>query len=199
MMTAKQRYALSFTSGTLLTREALIAVPIYLRERDWATTRARIKDENLLQTRVARSNTRMLGALIPRLQVLTDAELQIVADGTSTERGHLMWAAACRQYDLIGEFADEVLRDRFLTLAGKVTYEEFDSFYRSKAIWHDELDAITDASYKKVRQVVFKMMVEAGLLTNGGTIEPCTPSAGVVDCLNRRMPSDIRFFPTRDV
>ena len=100
MMTAKQRYALSFTSGSLLTQEALIAAPIYLRERDWAATRARIKDENLLQTRVARSNTRMLGELIPRLQVLTDAELQIVADGTSTERGHLMWASACRRRPL---------------------------------------------------------------------------------------------------
>lgn len=197
MMTAKQRYALSFTSGSLLTREALIAAPIYLRERDWAAARARIKDENLLQTRVARSNTRMLGALLPRLQVLTHAELQIVADGTSTERGHLMWAAACRQYDLIGEFAEEVLRERFLTLAGEVTYEEFDSFYRGKAIWHDELDAITDTSYKKARQVVFKMMVDAGLLTRQGLIEPTSLSAGVADCLRHRTPSDFRFFPTK--
>jgi hypothetical protein len=197
MMTAIQRYALSFTSGSLLTQEALIAVPIYLRERDWATTRARIKNENLLQTRVARSNTRMLGALIPRLQVLTDTELQIIADGTSTERGHLMWAAACRQYDLIGEFAEEALRERFLTLAGKVTYEEFDAFYRSKAIWHDELDTITDTSYKKIRQVVFKMMVDAGLLTKQDLIEPTSLSARVADCLSHRTPSDIRFFPTK--
>ncbi|WP_443987447.1 BrxA family protein, partial [Mycobacterium marinum] len=69
-MTATRRYALSFTSGSLLTQEALIAAPIYLREHDWAATRARMRDENLLQTRVARSNTRMLGALIPRLQML---------------------------------------------------------------------------------------------------------------------------------
>ena len=197
MMTATQRYALSFTSGSLLTQEALIAAPIYLRERDWTTTRARLKDENLLQTRAARSNTRMLSALIPRLQVLSDAEIQIVADGTSTERGHLMWAAACRQYDLIGEFAEEVLRDRFLTLAGKVTYEEFDSFYRSKAIWHDELDAITDTSRKKARQVVFKMMVDAGLLTKQGLIEPTSLSIRVADCLRHRTPSDVRFFPTK--
>lgn len=197
MMTAKQRYSLSFTSGSLLTQEALIAAPIYLRERNWATTRAQIKDENLLQTRVARSNTRMLGALIPRLQVLTDAELQIVADGTSTERGQLMWVAACRQYGLIGEFAEEVLRERFLTLAGKVTYEDFDSFYRGKAIWHDELDEVTDLSYKKARQVVFKMMVDAGLLTKQGLIEPTPLSTRVADCLSHRTPSDIRFFPTK--
>ena len=124
----------------------------------------------------------MLGALIPRLQLLTDAELQIVADGTSTERGHLMWAAACRRYDLIGEFAEEVLRERFLTLAGTSHYEDYDSFYRTKAMWHDELDEVTDLSYKKLRQVLFKMMVEAGLLTKQGHIEP--PSL----CPRRRVP-----------
>ena len=138
------RYALSFTSGTLLAGEAAVVAPIYLHERDWKATRALAQAENLLGTRVARSNTRTLGALLPRLQLLTDNELQIVADGTSTERGHLMWTAACRQYDLIGEFAEEVLRERFLTLAGTVSYEDYDSFYRAKAMWHDELDDVTD-------------------------------------------------------
>jgi hypothetical protein len=193
----KPRYALSFTAGTLLSTEAALVAPVYLREHDWASTRARVKDANLLQSRVARSNTRMLGALIPRLQLLKDAELQIVADGTSTERGHLMWVAACRLYSLIGEFAEEVLRERFLTLAGTLTYEEYDSFYRSKAMWHDELGEVTDHSYKKLRQVLFKMMVEAGLLTKEGYIEPVLLSARVADCLNQRTPSDIRFFPAR--
>lgn len=191
------RYALSFTSGTLLTREALVVAPLYLRERDWTATRAMAKDANLLQSRVVRSNTRMLGALIPRLKVLSDAELQIVADGSSTERGHLMWAAACRSYVLIAEFAEEVLRERFLTLASTVTYEDYDSFYRSKAMWHDELDDVTELSYQKLRQVLFKMMVEAGLLTKQGNIEPALLSTRVAECLNQRSPSDIRFFPTR--
>ncbi|QGG41847.1 DUF1819 family protein [Aeromicrobium yanjiei] len=191
------RYALSFTSGTLLAGEAVVVAPIYLQERDWAATRALVKEHNLLQARVSRSSTRTLGALIPRLQVLEDSELQIVANGTSTERGHLMWVAACRLYALIGEFAEEVLRERFLTLAGTLTYEEYDSFYRSKAMWHDELDEVTDHSYQKLRQVLFKMMVEAGLLTKQGHIEPALLSARVAECLNQRTPSDIRFFPTK--
>ena len=45
-----------------------------------------VKDGNLLQRRVATSARRVLGALIPRLQVLSEPELQIVVDGTSTER-----------------------------------------------------------------------------------------------------------------
>lgn len=191
------RYALSFTSGTLLTNEAAVVAPIYLRERDWKTTRALAQTENLLGTRVARSNTRTLGALVPRLQLLSDDELEIVAEGTSTERGHLMWTAACRKYALIGEFADEVLRERFLTLAGTVSYEDYDSFYRAKAMWHDELDDVTESSYQKLRQVLFKMMVEAGLLTKQGHIEPALLSSRVAECLDQRTPSDIRFFPTR--
>jgi hypothetical protein len=191
------RYALSFTSGTLLANEAAVVAPIYLRERDWKTTRALAQTENILGTRVARSNTRTLGALVPRLQLLSDDELEIVAEGTSTERGHLMWTAACRKYALIGEFAEEVLRERFLTLAGTVSYEDYDSFYRTKAMWHDELDGVTGSSYQKLRQVLFKMMVEAGLLTKQGHIEPALLSSRVAECLDQRTPSDIRFFPTR--
>jgi hypothetical protein len=191
------RYALSFTSGVLLAGEAAVVTPIYLEYRDWKATRARVKEANLLQARVSRSSTRTLGELIPRLQALTDSELQIVADGTSTERGHLMWVAACRSYLLIAEFAEDVLRERFLTLAGTLSHEDFDSFYRSKAMWHGELDEVTDLSYKKLRQVLFKMMVEAGLLTKQGLIEPALLSSRVAECLSVCTPSDIRFFPTR--
>ena len=197
MTDSPTRYALSFTSGALLAGEAAVVAPIYLQERDWTTTRARVKEDNLLQSRVSTSSTRRLGALMPRLQALTEDELEIVADGTSTERGHLMWAAACRRYALIAEFAEEVLRERFLTLVSALTYEDYDSFYRTKAMWHDELDEVTDLSYKKLRQVLFKMMVESGLLTKQGHIEPALLSTRVAECLNQRIPSDIRFFPTR--
>lgn len=194
---AAPRYALSFTTGGLLATEAAVVASVYLRGHDWAATRTEVRDGNLLQSRVASSTRRVLGALIPRLQLLSEPELQIVVDGTSTERGHLMWAAACRRYDLIGEFAEEVLRERFLTLAGTISYEDYDSFYRAKAMWHVELDDVTDLSYKKLRQVLFKMMVEAGLLNTRGGIEPALLSARVAECLNGRTPSDIRFFPTR--
>jgi len=196
-MTDMPRYALSFTTGALLASEAAVVAPVYLREHSWASTRVLVKQSNLLQSRVARSTTRVLGELIPRLQVLSDAELEIVAEGTSTERGHLMWAATCRRYKLIGEFAEELMRERFLTLAGTLTYDDYDSFYRAKAMWHDELGEVTDLSYKKLRQVLFKMLVEAGLLTKQGLIEPALLSSRVAECLSLCTPSDIRFFPTR--
>lgn len=193
------RYTLSFTTGGLLAREAAVLAPVYAKLRDWAKVRDAAVDENLLQTRTHSTGVRRVRETVNRLSVLSDRELEILADVTASERGHLMWAAACRRYELIGEFAEEVLRERFLTLAGTVSYEDYDSFYRAKAMWHDELDDLTDLSYKKLRQVLFKMMVEAGLLTTQGAIEPALLSVRVSECLTERTPSDIRFFPTRTV
>ncbi|SFI31208.1 MULTISPECIES: DUF1819 family protein [Microbacterium] len=194
---AAPRYALSFTTGGLLEREAAILAPIYLLERDWVKVRDLALDENLLQARTYRTGVRLVRETVKRLSSLSDHEIEILDEVTASERGHLMWAAACRRYHLIGEFAEEVLRERFLTLANTVSYEDYDSFYRAKAMWHDELDDVTDLSYKKLREVLFKMMVEAGLLTTQRAIEPALLSARVAECLTQRSPSDIRFFPTR--
>lgn len=197
--TSPRPYALSFTTGGLLERESAILSPVYVEHRDWAKVRDVAVEENLLQARTYQTGVRLVRETVQRMSALSDREVEILADVTASERGHIMWAAACRRYDLIGEFAEEVLRERFLTLAGTVSHEDYDSFYRAKAMWHDELDEVTDLSYKKLRQVLFKMMVEAGLLTPQGIIEPVLLTARVADCLTQRTPSDIRFFPTRVV
>ena len=190
------RYALSFTSGGLLTREALIAAPIYLRVRDWANVRALIEKDNLLQSRTRSSAVRLAREVVQRLAVLTDEELELLLDATPTERGHLMWAAACRRYALIGVFAEEVLRERFLLLAPTVEHDDFDSFLRGKALWHDELGELRESTRLKLRATLFRMLREAGLLAKDGRILPTVLSDRVAGALAARTPSDLRLFPT---
>jgi len=190
------RYALSFTSGALLVREALIAAPIYLREHDWARVRALIAEDNLLQARTVASERRFARETAQRLAVLTDDELELLIEATATERSHLLWAAACRRYDLIGEFAEDVLRERFLLLASSLGHHDFDSFIRTKVLWHEELADLEDSTLRKLRSNVFRMLVEAGLLSDDGRIQQAILSARVTDALAARAPSDVRFFPT---
>jgi len=192
---ATPRYALSFTSGALLMREALVAAPIYLRERDWGKVRALISEDNLLQTRTVRSAVRLGGEVVQRLAVLTDGEMALLAEATAPERGHLLWAAACRRYELIGEFAEEVVRERFLLLTPTLSYDEFDGFIRGKALWHPELDELKASTLQRLRSNVFRMLSEAGLLTDGGHIVQAVPSQRVAARLEARIPSDLRFFP----
>jgi hypothetical protein len=191
------RYALSFTSGALLMREAVIAAPLYLRERDWSKVRALIADDNLLQARTAASGSRLAREVVQRLAVLTDDEIGLLIEATATERGHLLWAAACRRYDLIGEFAEEVVRERFLLMASTLGYEDFDSFVRGKALWHSELAELKESTLRKLRSNVFRMLNEAGLLSDGRRLVQAVLSQRVASALAARSPSDLRFYPTK--
>ncbi len=198
MMTDTSRrshYALSFTSGALLVREALIVTPIYLREHDWAKVRELIEEDNLLQQRTVASGQRTARETVQRLAVLSDDELELLVAATATERSYLLWAAVCRRYDLIGEFAAEVLRERFLLFASSLGYDDFDSFIRTKALWHEELEDLKDSTLRKLRSNVFRMLTEAGLLSDDGHIQQAMLSARVADALTARSPSDLRFFP----
>ena len=190
-------YALSFTSGALLRSEANVAVPIYLRERDWVRTRSALDQGNLLQARTVATGKRRAREIAQRLAVMADAELELFDEATHAERGHLLWAAACRRYELIGEFAVEVVRERFLTLSETLTHDDFDAFLLTKAMWHDEIDQLKDTTRRKLRSNLFRMLTEAGLLSEQGVIVPFLLSERLVALLDQRTPSDLRFFPVR--
>lgn len=191
------RYALSFTSGALLSREALIAAPLFLKVRDWSAVLTQLCSENMLQARAFSSGVRLAREVTQRLAVLTDPELELLREISPSERGHLMWIAACRRYTFIGEFAEEVVRERFLLLTPTLGYDEFDGFVRRKALWHPELTEVKESTLQKLRATVFRMMTEAGLL-DGNEIVSAPLSQRIRDALGIQIPSDVRFFPTCD-
>jgi hypothetical protein len=192
------RYALSFTSGALLTREADIAIPLYMdmESRDWNEVRVRLVEENRLQSRTRSSADRIARETVQRLAVFTDCELETLYEASPSERNLLMWVAACRRYAFIGEFAEEVVQERYLLLTPALGYSEFDSFANGKALWHPELVHLKESTCKKLRATVFQMLTEAGLLV-GGQIQQAMVSERVYDVLDAREPSDIRFLPMR--
>ena len=193
-----QRYKLSFTSGALHLRGAAIAANLYQESRDWIVARTALRAGNLLQARTDATSARWSRELIQRLKMLSDDEIALLADATRDEMTQLIWTAACRKYILIGEFAEEVLRERFLLMQPTLTHEHFDSFVSAKRLWHDELTELTDSTYRKLRSNLFAMLREGGFITHDGVIIPTNLAACVRPLLMSRVPSDIRFFPTRE-
>lgn len=173
----------------------MIAAPIFQTERDWGRVRTQLVTGNLLQTRTRSSSVRLAREVAQRLAVLTEDEVDLLIDASSSERAHLLWTAACRRYVLIGDFAEEVLRERFLVLQPTLTHAEFDRFLRGKELWHPELQHSSESTLKELRAVIFRMLRSAGLLTETGEIVPAVLSARLIDALGSRTPSDLRFFP----
>ena len=190
------RYSLSFTTGALLEREALIVIPTYLRLRDWGAVRTELAQKNALQTRTRASSVRLGREIVQRLSVLSDDELTLLSKASPSERQHLLWVAVCRKYRFLGDFAEEVVRERYLLLTPTLSHEDFDRFVLGKALWHPELTETKPSTLAKLRATSFNMLREAGLLSDG-QIVPAAISQRVHDILETRSPSDIRFFPAR--
>jgi hypothetical protein len=189
------KYNMAFTTGGLFLPESTKIAELYLDAGDWEKVRSVVISENLLQLRTASSVTRISREICSRLATLSNEELDLVAHGTIAEQRYLLWLAICRRYRFIREFAVELVRERFLSLRHDLNRHDFDSFYNTKAEWHPELDKITPATRSKLRQVLFRMLREADLLTTDNTINPALLTQRVITIIGCNEPEDLNIFP----
>lgn len=191
-------YVLSFTAAGVLLQESRLLADLYSHLRDWDSVRQQAVVENSLQARKPASAVRVARELALRLQDLSDEELEILRSGSDQEQREILWIAICRRYRLIAEFAVEVLRERFLHLGPPLQLEDFDVFYDRKADWAEELDKLAPVTRRKLRQVLFRMLREAGLIARDGSIQPVLVSDKVRRVVGREHASDLMYFPVSE-
>jgi hypothetical protein len=169
-----QRYTLSFTAASLRPELARIVAESRLRTGDWKSASREILAANALQCRSASSSSRLEIELRHRLSTLTDEQLELLAHATAEDRAALAWLAACKYNRFVFEFAAEVLRDKLAAHDPVLRHSDYEAYLDIKSLSHPELERITPSSKSKIRQVLLKMLVEAGLLNPGeamGTIQ----------------------------
>lgn len=191
-------YKISFTTGGLLYREAVMAADLYFHLMDWHQVKSQIHEDNLLKARTHSSLVRTTRELVQRLQILTDGQLHILVEGTRQEQNQILWFAVCKQYRFIREFAVEVVREKFFRLDLELTYSDFDSFFNSKAQWNDDLDQTTETTRKKLRQVLFRMLTEAEIISTSNMILPLILSSRVAREISKDDPAYLLIFPLSD-
>ena len=108
------RYSMSFTTGTLLHRESVKLAAEYDKRADWNHVRDHAIAENLLQARTLNTLKRVCREVISRLKTLCPSELDFLLDASPQDQGYLLWLAFCRRYRFVGDFAVEVLRERYI-------------------------------------------------------------------------------------
>jgi len=190
-----ERYSMSFTTGSLFHQESVELAVLYLDLGDWNSVREKVISENLLQARTLNTLKRVCREVISRLKKLYQKELDLLVCSSPQEQRLVLWLAVCRRYRFIGDFAVEILRERFITLKNDLSHEDYDSFYNRKSEWHTELDQVRPSTRAKLRQVLFKILREADLLTANKTINAAMLSSRFVDLLAEDNWQDVLFFP----
>lgn len=191
----KDSYSMSFTSGALLYQESLTVARLYAEMDDWDAVRDRVLDDNLLRMRTTNSSKRIFQEVASRLKRLTPAELTLLRTGSQQEQRHLLWLAICKRYRFIYDFAVEVMREKFIRLDFALSYDAYDIFFNDKAEWHAEVAGVAESTRKKLRQVLFKMLREANLLTQEDQILPVVLSPRTLDVIVADAPAYLMAFP----
>jgi hypothetical protein len=121
-------YNMSFTAGALLQQPSLLLGKLFLELGDWQAARARILEGNLLQSRTQNTAHRICREVISRLKPLSADQLVIFAEGPAKDQAHILWAAICKRYRFIHDFAVEVIHEKFLALDPNLVYADYDIF-----------------------------------------------------------------------
>lgn len=198
-MNAREPYRMSFTTGTLLYRECVLIGEVFARSRDWDATRDAVIGDNLLQMRTQNALKRIYREASARLRCLTEDQQRLLQAGARPEQNYLLWLAACKRYRFIYDFAVEVVHEKFLRLDLTLTYTDYDLFFYDRSEWHPEVARVAQATQAKQRQVVFKMLREAELLTEAHQIVPALLTPQLAQVIAADDPVHFVVFPVSDL
>lgn len=194
----REKYSMSFTTGTLFHQESVNVAELYLKHNDWNAVKSAVLSKNILQARTYNTARRVCNEICSRIKKLTESELILLVHGTTQEQNYLLWVAVCKRYKFIADFAMEIIRERYISLNSSLQHADFDAFFNSKSEWHTEIENITTSTRTKLRQVVFKMLREAGLLTKDNTIIAAIFTSQFLDAISSSDKTSIRLFPVFD-
>lgn len=186
---------MSFTTGGLFQQESAELAQLYLETSDWQAVRELVVSKNLLQSRTLNSSKRICSEIISRLKQLSLPELSALPSASSRDQAYILWVALCRRYEFIGDFATEVLRERYTKLQPELTPEDFEAFFHKKSEWHTELQKLSDSTHQKLRQVLFKLMRDVGLLSKENLIQSPIWNLDLLNVLKKSSAASFQYFP----
>ena len=189
---------MSFSTGGLFLSESLKVLSVFLTERDWALVREKALTENIIQARTQSSAKRRIREICHRLKKLTAEELQLLGSGSVQEQLYLLWIAICKHYPFIKEFAITVIREKYLRMDLLLSQQDYDVFFEEKAEWHEELEKLTSSTRNKLRQVLFKMMREAEIISKENMIKPSLLSHELAEVIATDNPTWLTVLPVSE-
>lgn len=121
----------------------------------------------------------------------------MLAQATAEDRTAISWLSVCKHIQFAFEFAVEVLREKLASHDTTLRHSDYESYFESKRLFHPEIGRLTVTSRKKIKQVLLRMLWEAGLLIKGadlGTIQRPSLSPAVTQVVTADNPRWLAGF-----
>jgi hypothetical protein len=190
------KYKFSFTGASALIAETLVIAEEYKRLKDWKAVEQLLLDNNLLNKVKQTTFKREFSEIKKRLSILTHDQLQLMVQGSLDDAKAMILLSLVKSYPFLRDFIVEVVRNKYLLFDTVVSETDYIKFVNTKSLSHNELNAITEVTAKKVKQVIFKLLEQVGLITqakNGSILKPILNSK-VIDVIVDDDPALLNAF-----
>jgi len=183
-MTGNRKYYLGFTAASLRLTE-MIRIESHVKESSIDSYEEIESPYLLINPAKKTTGTREFKELIKRLEKLTPKQKNILITGDYTSQQQMAFLAVCKSYALVRDFTVEVLREKVGVYDYSLSETDYLTFYRRKQDSHPELDTLAESTQKKLRQVVFKILEQAGFINdlNNMTIQPQILGLEVIEAI----------------
>ncbi|GAF04632.1 BrxA family protein [Saccharicrinis fermentans] len=151
------KYDFSFTASSLRRNDmVMVAKNLIGREK--------LNLEQELGRGKGATGKRILRECNKRIAKLTHEQIDLLIDGDLITQNHMAFLAICKLHSFIRDFVVDVVREKLLVYDYGLTEGEYISFYRRKAELHSEMESLKESTQRKIKQVTFKILEQAGLI-----------------------------------
>ena len=175
------------TGASALITETLVVAEEYLRLSDWDLVKESLTTNNLLNKIKQSTFNREYSEIKKRINNLSDQQIALMVSGDLDEAKSMILLSILKSYDFFKDFMVEVLSHKFQIFDRFLDDSDYNRFINYKNINHPELLTITPETGSKVKQVIFKILEQLGIITsakNGTIIKPMLSSKSIEVIIN---------------
>ena len=195
-MTLNSKYTFSFTGASALITETLVVAEEYERFRNWELVQKSLIENNLLNKVKEATFKREFSEIKKRLSLLTTEQLKIMIYGNLDDVKAIVLLSLSKAYPFFNDFILEVLRYKYFMFDNILNETDYIKFINMKSLSHSELNSLSELTAKKVKQRVFTLLEQVGLITNAknGTIIKPILNKKVLDVIISENPKLLASF-----
>ena len=175
------------TGASALITETLVVAEEYHRLSDWDLVKESLTTNNLLNKIKQSTFNREYSEIKKRINNLSDQQIALMVSGDLEEAKSMILLSILKSYDFFNDFMVEVLSHKFQLFDRFLDDSDYNRFINYKNINHPELLTITPETSSKVKQVIFKILEQLGIITsakNGTIIKPMLSSKSIEVIVN---------------
>jgi hypothetical protein len=161
-LVSKKKYRFSFTAASLMLADLVSYANLMVLD---GLKLDQLKPEMMNRER-AKTNNREFAELYLRIKTLSEKELNLLVTGSFDDQKLICLIAFGRAYQFFRDFMYEVVQEKVTLFDFKITDRDYNSFISRKSIDHEELDQLAETTKAKIKQVVLKVLHQAGLIDN---------------------------------